>query len=40
MSLDFVGFNVGVRQENQIRFSFYLKGIGTIGTIKQPRSVF
>ena len=40
VSLDFVGFNVGVRQENQIRFSFYLKGIGTIGTIKQPRSVF
>ena len=40
VSLDFVGFNVGVRQENQIRFSFYLKGIGTIGTIKQPRRVF
>ena len=40
VSVDFQGFNLGVRQESQIRFAFFLKGIGSLGTIKRPRSPY
>jgi LPS-assembly protein len=40
MSLEFQAFNLGARQEKQIRFSFFLKGIGAFGTIKRPPNVF
>ncbi len=31
---------VGLREEQQIRFSFFLKGIGSFGTIRRPGRVF
>ena len=40
VSVDFQGFNLGARQESQIRFAFFLKGIGSLGTIRRPRSPF
>lgn len=40
VSVEVQGFNFGVRDERQIRFSFLLKGIGSFGTIKQPNRVF
>jgi LPS-assembly protein len=40
VSVEIQGFNVGVRQERQVRFSFFLKGIGAFGTIRRPPSVF
>jgi LPS-assembly protein len=40
VSVEVQGFNVGVRQERQVRFSFFLKGIGAFGTIRRPPSVF
>ena len=40
VSLEFQGFNVGIRQEQQFRFSFSLKGIGNFGTIRRPDEVF
>ncbi len=40
ISVEAQSFNVGLRQERQIRFSFYLKGIGTFGTIKRPVNVY
>ena len=40
VSVDFQGFNLGARQESQIRFAFFLKGIGSLGTLKRPRSPF
>ena len=40
VSLEFQGFNVGVRSEQQFRFSFVLKGIGRFGTINRPDSLF
>ena len=40
VSLEFQGFNVGVRAEQQFRFSLFLKGIGTFGTISRPDSLF
>ncbi len=30
----------GARQESQIRFAFFLKGIGSLGTIRRPGSPF
>jgi LPS-assembly protein len=36
LSVEVQGFNVGVRQERQVRFSFFLKGIGAFGTIRRP----
>jgi LPS-assembly protein len=36
LSVEVQGFNVGVRQERQLRFSFFLKGIGAFGTIRRP----
>ncbi len=40
VSVEMQAFNLGVRQEKQIRFSFFLKGIGVFGTIKRPPNVF
>ena len=40
VALEWEGFNVGLRQERQIRFSFFLKGIGAFGTIRRPNSTF
>ena len=40
VSVEFQGFNIGVRQEQQIRFSLFLKGLGTFGTVNRPRSYF
>ncbi|HEY2930606.1 MAG TPA: LPS assembly protein LptD [Acidobacteriota bacterium] len=40
VSLQFFQFDVAVRRESQFRFSFFLKGIGTFGTIPQPESLF
>lgn len=34
------GFNLTNRDERQIRFSFFLKGIGSFGTLNRPDSVF
>ena len=45
VSVEVQAFDLGtaqerVRQERQIRFSFFLKGIGAFGTIKRPPNVF
>lgn len=40
VSVEFERLNVGFRQERQIRFSFFLKGIGAFGTIRRPDSIF
>lgn len=40
VSLEYERFNVGARQENQFRFSFFLKGIGSFGTIRRPEAFF
>jgi len=40
VSVEMQAFNLGVRQEKQIRFSFFLKGIGVFGTIRRPPNVF
>jgi len=34
------GFNLSTREERQFRFSFFLKGIGSFGTIRRPDNVF
>lgn len=39
-SLEYQGFNVGVRVEKYLRFSFYLKGLGSFGTIQPPEKIF
>ncbi|MBI2821717.1 MAG: LPS-assembly protein LptD [Acidobacteria bacterium] len=40
VSLEFLQFKVNLRNESQLRFSFYLKGLGTFGTIPQPERNF
>ena len=40
VSAEIQSFNLGVRQEKQIRFAFSLKGIGAFGTIRRPPNVF
>ena len=40
VSAEVRGFNISARNEQQIRFSFFLKGIGTFGTIRRPERVF
>jgi LPS-assembly protein len=40
VAVEMQSFNLGVRQEKQVRFSFFLKGIGSFGTIKRPPYVF
>ena len=39
-SLVYQQFNLGVRSESRITFSFSLKGIGNFGTIRRPESLF
>ena len=36
VTAEIFGFNFGVRQERQLRFSFYLKGIGSFGNVRRP----
>lgn len=40
VSVEVGGFNLTTRQERQIRFSFFLKGIGSFGNIRRPDMVF
>ena len=40
VSLEFLQFRVNLRNESQFRFSFFLKGIGSFGTIRQPEGIF
>jgi len=40
LSVEFQGFNVGIRQEQQFRFTLFLKGVGNFGTIRRPESIF
>lgn len=40
VSMEFLQFDVNLRSESQLRFSFFLKGIGAFGTIRQPQSIF
>lgn len=40
VSLEYQQFNLRSREEQQFRFSFFLKGIGAFGTIKRPRTIF
>jgi LPS-assembly protein len=40
VSVEFEGFNVGVRAEQQFRFSIFFKGIGRFGTINRPNDLF
>lgn len=40
VTFEFQNFNIGLRQERQFRFSFFLKGIGNFGTIKRPDRIF
>jgi hypothetical protein len=40
ISAEVFGFNLRTREENQVRFSFYLKGIGSFGTIRRPDNIF
>lgn len=40
ISAEVFGFNISTREERQFRFSFFLKGIGSFGTIRRPDNVF
>jgi LPS-assembly protein len=40
ISAEVFGFNLSAREERQFRFSFFLKGIGSFGTIRRPDNVF
>ena len=40
VSVEYQGFNVGIREEQQLRFTVFLKGIGDFGTIRQPENIF
>ncbi|MFZ0429367.1 MAG: LPS assembly protein LptD, partial [Acidobacteriota bacterium] len=40
VSVEVGGFNLISRQERQVRFSFFLKGIGSFGNIRRPDMVF
>jgi len=40
VSLEFQRLNLGLREESQLRFSFFLKGLGSFGTIRRPDSIF
>jgi LPS-assembly protein len=40
ISLEFQQFNLGLRTESRLNFSFTLKGIGSFGNIKRPESLF
>ena len=40
VALEYMQFNFGARQENQIRFSFSLKNIGSFGNIRKQERLF
>ncbi len=40
VSLEYMQFNFGIRQENAIRFSFSLKNIGSFGNIRKQERLF
>jgi LPS-assembly protein len=40
ISAEVRGFNLGSRNEQQVRFSFFLKGIGSFGNLRRPDNVF
>ena len=40
VALDYQKYDVGIRSENRLTFSFSLKGIGSFGNIKRPESLF
>ncbi len=40
ISLEYLQFNVNLRNESQLRFSFFMKGLGAFGTIQRPESIF
>jgi LPS-assembly protein len=40
ISAEILGFNLRSREETQVRFSFFLKGIGIFGTIRRPDNIF
>jgi len=40
LSMEFQQFDLGLRTESRINFSFTLKGIGSFGNIRRPESLF
>ena len=40
VSVELQRLNLGLREESQLRFSFFLKGLGSFGTIRRPESIF
>lgn len=40
MSVEYQRLNLGLREERELRFSFFLKGIGVFGTIRRPDRLF
>ena len=40
VAVEYHRLNLGLRQEREIRFSFFLKGIGSFGTIRRPDTLF
>ncbi|MBP1600246.1 MAG: Organic solvent tolerance protein OstA [Acidobacteria bacterium] len=40
VALDYQKYDVGIRAENRLTFSFSLKGIGSFGNLKRPESLF
>ena len=40
IAVEYQRLNLGLRQEREIRFSFFLKGIGSFGTIRRPDTLF
>jgi LPS-assembly protein len=40
VALDYQKYDVGIRSENRLTFSFSLKGIGSFGNMKRPESLF
>jgi LPS-assembly protein len=40
VALDYQKYDVGIRSEDRLTFSFSLKGIGSFGNLKRPESLF
>ena len=40
VSVEYQRLNLGLREERELRFSFFLKGIGAFGTIRRPDRLF
>ena len=40
VAAEFQRISVGLREENEIRFSFFLKGLGAFGTIRRQERLF